>query len=111
VAQQVLVPATVLPAGALCTTPVKVFQDGNVGPEFCRAGALNVAAWKWYEQLQPPVMAAGPGLSPAAQKAALCAIGPQNLTNVESDRAYWLAAVYYGWTPIDAGRVLGEGCR
>jgi hypothetical protein len=112
VAPQVLAPATVLPAGPLCTTPVQVFQNGNAGPEFCRAGALNVAAWKWYEQLKPPVMAAGRDLSPEAQKAALCAPGPQNLTNVESARAYWLAAVYYGWTPIDAERILEVGgCR
>ncbi len=113
VASRILPPATVLPAVPLCTAPVQVFQDGNAGPLLCRGGALNVAAWQWFEQsLQPPVMAAGPGLSADAQRAALCRVGPQNMTVPEAESAYWLAAVYYGWTPIDARRVLvDEGCR
>ncbi len=113
VATRVLPPATVLPAVPLCTTPVQAYQDGNAGPLLCRGGALNVAAWQWFEQnLQAPVMAAGPGLSADAQRAALCRVGPQNMTVPEAESAYWLAAVYYGWTPIDAERVLVvEGCR
>ena len=113
VASRVLPPATVLPAVPLCTTPVQVYKDGNAGPLLCKGGALNVNAWQWFEQnLQAPVMAAGPGLSAGAQRTALCRVGPQNMTVPEAQSAYWLAAVYYGWTPIDAGRVLiAEGCR
>jgi len=34
------------------------------------------------------------------------------MTVPEAESAYWLAAVYYGWTPIDAERFLVvEGCR
>jgi hypothetical protein len=113
VGSRVLPPARVLPAVPLCTTPVQVFQDGNAGPLLCRGGAVNVAAWQWFQNhLQPPVLAAGPGLSEDAQKAALCRGGPQNMTNPERESAYWLAAVYYGWTPIDVERVLAVGgCR
>jgi hypothetical protein len=107
---QVLPPATMLPAVPLCTTPVQVYQDGNAGPLQCRGGAMNVAAWRWFEEhLQPPVMAAGPALSTDAQRAALCQVGPQNMTVPEAESAYWLAAAYYSWAPIDAERFLVAG--
>ena len=101
VAAEVLAPAKVMPAVALCTTPVQVYQDGNAGPLFCRSGAINVAAWRWFENLRPAVMAAGPGLTASGQEAALCAKNGDNMTNPELDSAYRLAATYYGWKPID----------
>ena len=112
VAAKVLSPASVMPAGPLCAAPLQVFQDGNAGPDFCRDGALNVNAWKWYaDSLHPAVMAAGPKLSATAQAAALCAKNGDNMTNPELESAYWLAARYYGWTPIDVEGILLNGCR
>ena len=102
IAAEILAPAKVMPAVALCTTPVQAYQDGNAGPLFCRNGALNMAVWNWFESsLHPAVMAAGPGLSATAQEAALCARNGGNMTNPELESAYWLAAAYYGWKPID----------
>ena len=97
VARQVLPPATVLPVGELCTSAVEVFQDGNAGPLFCLSGALNIAAWNFFAQLQPRVMSLGPSATLAEIKAAICTRGGQNMTIPEEDSAYTLAAAYYDW--------------
>ena len=94
VAAEILAPAKVMPAVALCTTPVQAYQDGNAGPLFCRNGALNVAVWNWFESsLHPAVMAAGPGRSATAQEAALCARNGGNMTNPE-------LRARTGWRPL-----------
>ena len=98
VAAQVLKPATVLPAVALCSTPTYATADGNYLPLSCRDGSLNVVAWRLYTQIGPHVLAAGKQPAIAELQAAVNADFGLHATAVEISYSYQLAAAYYGWT-------------
>ena len=98
VAVQVLKPATVLPAVALCSTEVYATADGNYLPLSCRDGALNVTAWRLYVQIGPHVLAAGKRPTIDQLQTAVDADFGLHATAVEISYSYQLAAAYYGWT-------------
>ena len=112
VPRQVLTPAKVLPAVDLCSSLLQVFQDGNAGPLFCSSGAINVQAWRFFEQLNPRVMSLGPGAALADVQPALCAdISQGHLTLPEEESVYALAWQYYGnWDHgFDPSAFVGGG--
>jgi hypothetical protein len=97
VARQVLAPARVVPAVALCATPIQRYQDGNAGPLFCRSGAIVVAAWRYFAPVDSRVMALGPAPSLDDVKSAISADFDRRSTNVNEYSGYQLARAYYGW--------------
>src|ERR1700694_5962840 len=97
-ARQALAPGKVLPIAALCSYKLLATADGNVIPTFCRAGAINALAWRWYVPVSPNVMSLGPGATSQAVTAAMCGDGKNyHATLVEEQYAYELSATYYGW--------------
>ena len=97
--RQVLAPAKVLPAAALCSYETQATADGNVTPIFCRGGAINVQAWTFYAPISSNVMALGRGATRTAVTAAMC-LDMKNFhaTLDEEGYAYEISAAYYGWT-------------
>lgn len=96
--RRVLPPATVLPVADLCSAPVQKLQDGNAGPLFCRSGALNVEAWRYFAPSNPHVMALAHNATIKEVQAAVCVdTGQGHMTSAQEDGAYALAAAYHGW--------------
>ncbi len=112
--RQVLSPATVMPAGDLCTSPVRELQDGNAWPLFCAQGEVNVAAWNYFNQLQPGLMSLGPGADLNKIEPVMCAdIGQRHITLPEEESVYSLSWQYYGSWPHGfdpAAFVISGGC-
>jgi hypothetical protein len=101
---QVLSPARELPAVPLCSVAPVRTANGNVWPLFCRGGAINVQAWRFYAGLTPSVLAAGSKATSSEAYAALCR--DAYVTNVEREYGFELAAAYYGWKfSLDPTRV------
>jgi hypothetical protein len=98
VAAQVLAPAKVMPAAMLCTTPIEKYQDGNAGPLFCHGGAINVAAWQYFAQIDDHILALGPNPTVDQVKAAIRGDFGNHTTNVIEGSGYELARAYYNWT-------------
>jgi len=105
---QVLSPAQGLPIGNLCSTQITVQADGNAAPLFCRSGALNVPAWRFYADISASVL--GLGLNPTAGQvqAAICDdIAHNHATRAQETSGYKLATAYYGWTfNIDVSKTV-----
>jgi hypothetical protein len=98
VQRQVLAPAKVLPVGGLCSQTLLHTTDGNVRPQFCRSGAVNVLAWRFYVPISSNVMSLGRSATLQNVKAAFCRDGSSyRPTVVEETYAYELSAAYYGW--------------
>ncbi len=85
-----------------------VQADGNAAPLFCRSGALNVPAWRFYADISASVL--GLGLNPTAGQvqAAICDdIAHNHATRVQEASGYELATAYYGWTfNIDVSKTV-----
>jgi hypothetical protein len=111
VATRILPPASVLPVGALCSAPIQLYQDGNVGPLFCRSGAIIVAAWNHFASADPQVLSVGRGPTLTAVESAICADGVTNHATYPIEQSvYQLAAAYYGWNlAFDIGQFQQHG--
>lgn len=97
-ARQVLAPAGVPPIAGLCSYKLLSTADGNVLPTFCRSGAINVLAWRWYVPISSNVMSLGRSATLQAVRTAMCRDGKNyHATNVEKRYAYEISAAYYGW--------------
>ena len=99
VARRVLPPAPVMPLITLCTTPIDRYQDGNVGPLFCRDGSINVDAWTNLAEVDNNILRLGRNPTVDQVKAAINAdfSHPDHSTNVIEYSGYQLATAYYGW--------------
>ena len=108
VAPQILPPATDLPVAHLCSRVVATTSDGNVGPLFCRDGALNVQAWTFYSSISASILSLG--LNPTQGQAmnAMCDDMAHNgAKRVQEVAGYRLAAAYYGWAfTFDPAKVI-----
>jgi hypothetical protein len=101
----VLAPAKVLPVAVLCMYELTHSADGNVFPQFCRGGAVNVLAWRFYVPISSGVMSLGRGATLQDIQAALCRDESRfHATAVEEIYAYELSSAYYGWhLPVQLG--------
>ena len=101
VATRVLPPASVLPVGSLCSAPIQLYQDGNVGPLFCRSGAIIVEAWAHFASADPQVLSVGRGATLTAVESAVCADGVINHATYPIEQSvYQIATAYYGWNLV-----------
>ncbi len=99
VAARVLPPASVLPAGSLCSAPLQRYADGNAGPLFCVGGAIVVDTWTYFAPVDPHVLSVGRGATLTAVESAICADGAINHATYPMEQSgYQLAAAYYGCT-------------
>jgi hypothetical protein len=85
------------PVAALCATPIQPYADGNAGPQFCRDGAIVVAARRYYAPITPHLLSLGPRPSVDKVETAMCADFGLRATNPMVFAGYELAAAYYGW--------------
>lgn len=98
VERKVLAPAAVTALVDLCSQQLEPLQNGNVYPRFCRSGAVNELAWKWYVPLGSNVMSLGRASTVQEVESAICADqAGHHATKVEESYVYELAAAYYGW--------------
>jgi hypothetical protein len=107
VAPQVLPPATDMPAGMLCSTPITTASDGNAAPLLCSSGAVNVQAWAYYADISQSVLGLGANPAPEQPISAMCDdIAHNGASRAQEASGYRLAAAYYGWTfDIDPTRI------
>jgi hypothetical protein len=99
VPEQVLPPATDAPVAMLCSRPIVAAADGNATPLFCRSGALNVLAWKYYSDISASILSLGLNPNEGQPQAAMCDdIAHNGATRSTEVNGYRLAAAYYGWT-------------
>ena len=105
---QVLSPAQGLPIGSLCSTQITVQADGNAAPLFCRSGALNVPAWRFYADISASVLGIGLNPTEGQVESAICDdFKHQHATKTEETSGYKLAMTYYGWTfNLDPAKVV-----
>ena len=93
-----LAPAKVLPIAALCSYKLTTTADGNFRPTFCRAGAINVLAWRAYAQVSSNVMSLGRGATFQAVHDATCRdMSAHHATFEEESYAVEISAAYFGW--------------
>jgi hypothetical protein len=99
VAEQVLPPATDLPVAMLCSKGIVAAADGNATPLFCRNGAVNVLAWKYYSEISESILSLGQNPNEGQPQSAICDdIAHNGATRATEVSGYRLAAAYYGWT-------------
>jgi hypothetical protein len=99
VPEQVLPPATDLPVAMLCSKPIVAAADGNATPLFCRSGAVNVLAWKFYSDVSASILSLGLNPSEGQPQAAMCDdIAHNGATRSAEVSGYRLAKAYYAWT-------------
>lgn len=107
----VLAPATVPSAVGICSQQLTFGADGGAYPQECGNGAINVLAWKYYDQPgYSKILALGPDATPNEAQAALCAAPQDPLPWVLN--AYQLAYTYYRWTfaGMDPNTMVTDGC-
>jgi len=95
----VLSPATVPPVSAACTIAVTISADGNASPQLCPNGGVNVAAWNWYRNSYPSILALGPSASQTTVIATMCSASPPY---PEIENAAKLAGAYCGWSFVSS---------
>jgi len=99
VPQQVLPPATDPPIAMLCSKPIVSGADGNASPLFCRDGAVNVLAWKFYSDISQSILGLGQNPNEGQPQAAMCDdIAHNGATSATEVSGYRLAKAYYAWT-------------
>jgi hypothetical protein len=83
----------------LCSKSIVTAADGNASPLFCRSGALNVLAWKYYADISASILGLGLNPNEGQPQAAMCDdIAHNGATRSTEVNGYRLAAAYYGWT-------------
>jgi len=99
VPDQVLPPATDLPAAKLCSKAVVAGADGNASPLFCKDGAVNVNAWAFYSDISQSILSLGLNPNEGQPQSAMCDdIAHNGATKATEVNGYRLAKAYYGWT-------------
>lgn len=90
----VLSPATTPSAVGVCLEQMQFGADGSASPLLCSNGAVNSAAWNYFQSMYPNLFALG---EYATQSQVADAVSGMTSPIPDEEDAYCLAKAYYGW--------------